>query len=88
MAWMKERLRNTPVHRVEQHARMADRLLEWMKTNGHVPRNPLQELRCEYGKRLGPIVRALLSDNPDSGLEKLRPAGVRQPTGPADAPAC
>jgi len=83
VAWMKERLRNTQVHRVEQHARMADRFLEWMRVNGHVLRNPLQELRCEYGKRMGPIVRALLNDNPDSELEKLRPLRTfASPLGP------
>lgn len=76
VAWMQERRRHCASRGVEEHARMADRFLDWMKTNRHIASNPFQELRREYGKRLGPIVRALLSDNPDSELEKLRPLPV------------
>ncbi len=76
LAWMKERRRNLALHRVEERARMADRFLDWMKTNGHIPRNPFHELRSQYGQHLAPIVRALLSDESLAALEKLRPLPV------------
>jgi integrase len=76
VAWMKHRLARSALHRIEDHARMADRFLDWMKKNGHLPSNPFQELRGQYGRYSGPIVRALLSDEPRAALEKLRPSPV------------
>jgi integrase len=76
VAWMKHRLARSALHRIEDHARMADRFLDWMNKNGHLPGNPFQELRSQYGRYSGPIVRALLSDEPRDALEKLRPLPV------------
>jgi integrase/recombinase XerD len=76
LAWMKERRRRCALHRVEERAVMADRFLDWMKTNKHIPSNPFQALRREYGQQLAPIVRALLGDEPQIALEKLRPSPV------------
>jgi integrase/recombinase XerD len=76
VAWMKYRLSRSALHRIEDYARMADRFLDWMKKNGHLPNNPFQELRSQYGRYSGPIVRALLSDAPRAALEKLRPVPV------------
>ena len=55
---------------------MVARFLDWLKTNRHIPSNAFDELRCHYGGRLAPIVRALLSDEPQAKLEKLRPLPV------------
>lgn len=76
VAWMKERRRRCAMHRVEERAKMVDRFLGWLKTNRRIPHNPLEELRHQYGGRLAPIVRALLSDSPQAELEKLRPSPV------------
>ncbi len=76
LAWMKERRRHCALHRVEERAQMADRFLDWMKTNKHIASNPFQALRSEYGQYLAPIVRALLGDEPQAALEKLRPLPV------------
>jgi integrase/recombinase XerD len=73
IAWMKERRRHCALHRVEERAQMADRFLNWLKTNRHISNNPLEELRREYGGRLAPIARALLSHEPRTALEELRP---------------
>src|SRR6202521_78402 len=64
VAWMKHRLSRSSLHRIENHARMADRFLDWMKKNDHLPSNPFQDLRSQYGRYSGPIVRALLSNEP------------------------
>ena len=76
VAWMQRRRQRCASCRVEEHARMADRFLDWMKTNEYIASNPFQALRREHGKHLAPIVRALLSGNPNAELEKLRPLPV------------
>jgi integrase len=73
VAWMKERRRHCALHRVEERAQMANRFLDWLKRNRHLSSNSFEELRSQYGGRLAPIVRALLSQEPKSALEKLRP---------------
>jgi integrase len=73
VAWMKERRRHCALDRVEERAQMANRFLDWLKRNRHISRNSFEELRSQYGGRLAPIVRALLSQEPQRALEKLRP---------------
>jgi integrase/recombinase XerD len=73
VGWMKERHRHCALDRVEERAKMADRFLDWLKTNRYLSRNPFEELRGQYGGRLAPIVRALLSQEPKTALVKLRP---------------
>jgi hypothetical protein len=76
VAWMKHFQSRSSLNRIENHARMADRFLDWMKKDGHLSCNPFQELRSQYGRYSGRIVRALLSDEPRAALEKLRPSPV------------
>lgn len=76
VAWMKERRRHCALHRVEERAQMADRFLDWLKRNRYLSSNSFEELRGQYGGRLAPIVRALLSQGPKTALEKLRPLPV------------
>jgi integrase/recombinase XerD len=76
VAWMKERRRHCALHRVEERAKMADRFLDWLKTNRYLSSNAFEELRSQYGGRLAPVVRALLSQEPKTALEKLRPLPV------------
>jgi len=73
VAWMKERHRHCALDRVEERAKMADRFLDWLKRNRYLSSNSFEELRGQYGGRLAPIVRALLSHDPTTALEKLRP---------------
>lgn len=76
VAWIKERRRHCALRRAAEWAQMANRFLDWLKTNRHIARNPLEDLRSQYGGRLAPIVRALLSQGPKTALEKLRPLPV------------
>jgi integrase len=76
VAWMKERRRHCALDRVEERAKIADRFLDWLKTNRYLSSNSFEGLRGQYGGRLAPIVRALLSQEPKTALEKLRPLPV------------
>jgi integrase/recombinase XerD len=76
VAWMKARRRRCTLDRVEERAKMADRFLDWLKRNRYLSNNSFEELRGQYGGRLAPIVRALLSQDPKTALEKLRPLPV------------
>jgi integrase/recombinase XerD len=71
--WLQDRILKWPLHMVCNRARLVDRFLEWMQVYGAVPNNPFAELRRQYGRRTAPIVRALLSDNVEAALQRLRP---------------
>ena len=72
--WLNDRIQQWPLHLVCHRARVVDRFLEWMKCSGTVPNNPFAELRQQYGLRVAPIVRALVSDDPAGALQRLRPS--------------
>lgn len=72
-AWLTESHHHRPLNKLVYRARLVDRFLDWMKTNGHIPSNPFQELRSQYGQRTAPIARALLSADCAAALEQLRP---------------
>lgn len=72
--WLCDRIRVLPIQYVFSCAPLVDHFLDWMVSTGSLPKNPLEELRKEYGQRsTRPIVRALLSPNPADALETLRP---------------
>jgi integrase len=72
--WLDARRRDLPVPLVYHRARLVDRFLDWLVAAHAIPSNPLADLRREYGQRTTtPIVRALLTPNPDAALEALRP---------------
>lgn len=72
--WLLERARHSPVHMVLHRARIVDRYLDYLQSEGVISHNPLAELRSCYGQRYGtPIVRALLTPDPLQALESLRP---------------
>jgi integrase/recombinase XerD len=73
VAWLEDRRQHCALHTVERIAREVDRFLDWMTMSGRIPSNPLQGLRAQYGKRTGPIARALLSADRLAALEELRP---------------
>lgn len=73
-SWLEERILRWPLHIVFHRARLVDRFLDWMKAGARLASNPLQELRSQYGQRTTtPIIRALLSSDSATALEKLRP---------------
>jgi integrase/recombinase XerD len=71
--WLKQCILEWPLPLVIHRARLVDRYLDWAKAHDVVARNPLAELRERYGGLTAPIVRAMLSDNLEHELERLRP---------------
>lgn len=54
--------------------RIIDRFLDWLVLTAQLPSNPLAELQQQYGRRQRrAIVCALLSADPQSALNRLRP---------------
>ena len=71
--WLQERRHRWPVHMVCHRARLVERFLEWSQTHGVICTNPFAELHRHFGSRTAPIVRALVSDDVEGELQKLRP---------------
>jgi integrase len=72
--WLYDRSQVLPFHLVIHHARLVDCFLEWLVTHKLLVINPVAELRKIYGQRVTtPIVRALLSPDPNTALDALRP---------------
>jgi integrase/recombinase XerD len=71
--WLDDRIQEWPLHLVCHRACIVDRFLEWMKSRGALPNNPFAEFRQQYGRRIAPIVRALVSDDRAAALQCLRP---------------
>lgn len=71
--WLHERADHWPVDLVVHRARIVDRFLDFLATEGLIDANPLAQLRGEYGLRgTPPVVRALLSPDPQAALEVAR----------------
>src|SRR5450631_369070 len=72
--WLKDRSRVWSVHKLTDRARLVDRFLDWMVSQGALANNPLADLRMKFGQRTTrPVVRALLKSDFEAALEALRP---------------
>jgi len=71
-AWLLQEIRRSPLTSVEHRTCVIARYLDWRTAMGE-DTHPLAELRAQYGRLLNPIVRALLEDDYESALERLRP---------------
>jgi integrase len=72
--WLLAKSKCWPIHMVFHRARLIERFLEWSQSVGLIGTNPFAELHQLFGKRTTPIVRALVSDNVEAALQKLRPS--------------
>ena len=72
-AWLEDRRAHWAEYAIVLRAQLIDRFLGWSRQHGHIGSNPFDDLRDQYGKRIAPIVRALLSAESAAALEKLRP---------------
>lgn len=73
-SWLHGLASRWPEHYVLHRARVVDRFLDFLASEGAIPSNPLAQLRLNFGQRVGtPIVRALLSPDPAQALEALKP---------------
>lgn len=71
-AWLQHEIRRSPLTSVVHRTCVIARYLDWRTAMGGGT-HPLAELRAQYGRLLHPIVRALLEDDYESALERLRP---------------
>ncbi len=69
-AWLMHEAARSPLANVVHRAGV--RYLDWRTAAGHGA-NPLAALQDEYGRRLHPIIQALLEDDYEGALERLRP---------------
>jgi len=71
-AWLRHEIRRSPLTSVVHRLCVIVRYLDWQTaTQGGT--HPLAQLRAQYGRLLRPIVRALLEDDYERALERLRP---------------
>jgi len=81
-AWLLHDAEGSPLANVVHRAGVITRYLDWRATAGDSA-NPVAALQDEYGRRLHPIVRALLEDDYEHTLEQLRPLpAFGSPLGP------
>lgn len=71
-AWLQREVQRSPLASVVYRTCVIVRYLEWCMTAGESS-HPLLELRAQFGGRLRPIVRALLEDDYENALQRLRP---------------
>jgi integrase/recombinase XerD len=70
--WLKREAARSPLPSVVARAGLLSRYLSWRAARGGGP-DPIAQLKAQYGRRLTPIIRALLEDDYTSSLEALRP---------------
>jgi integrase/recombinase XerD len=71
--WLRAKRKNWPLHMVCHRARLVERFLEWAQANGAIRSSPFAELHRQFGRRTTPIVRALVCDDAEAALQRLRP---------------
>ena len=71
--WLREKRRVWPLHMVCHRALLVERFLDWSQDHRVIATNPFAELHRHYGPRTTPIVRALVSEDVEAALRKLRP---------------
>jgi integrase len=73
-SWLREVDAVSPRSMVVRRAQIVDSFLDWLVEHGHLAANPFAELRARCEPRgTRSIVPALLSDDPDAALERMRP---------------
>lgn len=73
-AWLRAGDVGSPRSLVIRRAQIVDSFLDWLVGHGYLTVNPFAELRAQCEPRgTRSIVPALLSDDPDAALERLRP---------------
>lgn len=71
-AWLQQDARRSPLANVVHRVCVIARYLDWCSGVGERP-HVLAHLRAQFGRLLTPIVRALLEENYERALKRLRP---------------
>jgi integrase/recombinase XerD len=70
--WLKERSLKWPAHILYHRTFLVERFLTWLQDQGVITSSPFAELHRQYGPRTTPIVRALVSEDSNAALQRLR----------------
>ena len=70
--WLERDAARSPLANIVQRMGIIGRYLAWRAAAGKGS-NPLAELHRQYGRRLNPIVQALLEEDYEAAFERLRP---------------
>lgn len=70
--WLKGRSLKWPAHILHHRTFLVERYLEWLQEHGVIGSNPFTALHLQYGLRTTPIVRALVCEDSDTALQRLR----------------
>jgi integrase/recombinase XerD len=71
--WLARDAARSPLPNVVARLAVIDRYLDWRGGRSGASANPIAKLRTQYGKKLTPIVRALLQEDDHNALDRLRP---------------
>jgi hypothetical protein len=71
--WLRDLRTRVSLRSVIESARRTEGFLEWLVGEGILLETPWTPLCAAYGRRIAPIVRALLEPNPSEALAALRP---------------
>lgn len=71
--WLRDKSEEWPLHMIYLRARLVERFVGWLYTQGLISNDPFEELHRQYGTRTATIVRALVSKDTDTELARLRP---------------
>ena len=71
--WLRDLRTRVSLRSVIESARRTEGFLEWLVGEGRLRETPWTPLGAAYGRRIAPIVRALLEPNPREALDALRP---------------
>src|SRR2546428_8163807 len=72
-AWLRDLRTRVSLRSVIASARRTEGFLEWLVGEGILLETPWTPRCAAYGRRIAPIVRALLEPNPREALDALRP---------------
>lgn len=70
--WLKERSLKWSPHILYHRTFLVERFLTWLQGQGLITSSPFAELHSQYGLRTTPIVRALVAEDSNAALQRLR----------------
>ena len=72
-AWLRECVKRSTLGMAVRRAQIVSGFLDWLVRSAYLATNPFAEIRCVCRRQsTAAIVRALVSPDPDSALERLR----------------
>ena len=71
--WLRDCVKRSTLSMAVRRAQIVSGFLDWLVTSGYLASNPFAEIRCTCRRQsTAAVVRALVSTDPDSALQRLR----------------